>query len=114
MPDPTVDLNLTLAERVIAAEIVKGIQNASIAEWDIIDNIIAVLGIKESDTELFGITTEETANGSILRFGNKDAALEEKPYALTTAQYEFLKRELKKRESRFTRNERSLAKKILA
>jgi hypothetical protein len=107
-------LKLTLAERVAVVQIIRAIQNAPIPEWNIIDNIIEALGLKEADNEKFGITTEETPAGAIMRWNNKDAAIEELPYPLTTAQYELIKRELRKRESRLARNEVSLAKKLLS
>ena len=101
---------LTLKERLMAAMILQGIKNSSIADWKIIHDTMHVLGLSQEDIDKYEMKTE----GNQMKWNPaKDPG--ELEYDVPSRGFEILKEELRKREKekKMPDSHLSLAEKVL-
>lgn len=102
---------LNLREQILAASILGTIRNAQFTDWNLIEDFMKVVGLKDTDYKEYGV---ENNDQGLITWKDAEKAKIEREFKVSPASYELFKREVKKRNDKpgLSRDEKNLATKL--
>lgn len=91
-------VKLTLRNRILAFGMLANTQNASLADWRIINDAMLALGISQKDRKLYKIQDVDGDKSKGVEWKNIKEAEKEKEYEIPERAMEIIKSDLKKKD----------------